>query len=375
MSPTLQLTQQLIACRSITPDDAGCQNILAARLQAMGFTIESIPFGVVHNLWARRGTAAPLFVFAGHTDVVPPGENWASDPFVPDIRDGYLYGRGAADMKGGLAAMITACENFVQAHPDHRGSIGFLITSDEEGPSIDGTAKVIEYLQAHEEIIDACIVGEASSQYQLGDTLKNGRRGSLSGVLNIQGIQGHIAYPDRADNPIHNAMPILKILTETIWDKGNEYFSPTQFQISNIHSGTGANNVIPGELTATFNFRYCTESTAEALKSRVHEILDSQGLRYILNWTHGSEPFLCPAGNNQLIEACQQAIKKITGRTAQLSTTGGTSDARFIAKAGSPVIELGPCNATIHQIDECVKIEDLDNLSKIYQGVLENILT
>jgi succinyl-diaminopimelate desuccinylase len=371
MNNTTELTQQLIACKSITPNDAGCQALLAARLQTMGFTIEYLPFDGVSNLWAQRGTALPLLVFAGHTDVVPPGEHWTSDPFTPEIREGYLYGRGAVDMKGGLAAMITACEDFIQTHPNHIGSIGFLLTSDEEGPGIDGTVKVIDYLQQHGIIMDACIVGEPSSLNHLGDTIKNGRRGSLSGSLTIHGVQGHIAYPDRAENPIHHAMPALKMLTETIWDHGNDYFSPSQFQLSNIHSGTGATNVTPGDLTATFNFRYSTENTADKLKTRVHDILDSHGIRYTLDWTHGSEPFLCSTKSSTLIEICQQAIQSVMGKTAELSTSGGTSDARFFAKAGIPVIELGLCNATIHKVDECVKMEDLENLSKIYKQILD----
>ncbi|MFU8797574.1 MAG: succinyl-diaminopimelate desuccinylase [Gammaproteobacteria bacterium] len=371
MSETLELAKLLITYPSITPDDAGCQLLLAKRLSAIGFTIEHLPFGSVQNLWARRGTTAPLFVFAGHTDVVPPGPHWTSPPFAPEIRDGYLYGRGAVDMKGAIAAMLTACERFIAAHPMHPGSIGFLLTSDEEGPAIDGTRKVLEYLNL---TFDACIVGEPSSQDTLGDTIKNGRRGSLSGKLTIHGIQGHIAYPERAKNPIHQSFGGLKALTETIWDRGNDDFSPTQFQLSNIHSGTGATNVTPGELIADFNFRYSTENTADNLKKRLHEILDQQHIYYSIHWTQGAEPFLCSTKNNNLIPICQAAIKTITGRTAALSTSGGTSDARFIAKMGTPVIELGLCNATIHQVDECVAIDDLEKLTKIYTIALEKIL-
>lgn len=371
MSQTLDLAQHLITCPSITPHDADCQTIIAQRLTAQGFSITHLPFGDVSNLWARHGTQSPLIVFAGHTDVVPPGpiEQWYSSPFKPEIRDGFLYGRGAADMKSGLAAMIVAAENFIRQYPNYPGSIAFLITSDEEGPSINGTAKVVEHLIERNEKIDWCIIGEATSDQCLGDTIKNGRRGSLSGKLTIHGKQGHIAYPQIATNPIHKAFPALLTLTETEWDKGNALFQPTSFQISNIHAGTGANNVIPGALEITFNFRFSPEVTVDQLKQRVQTILDQHQLHYQLAWTLGGNSFVTPIG--ELVSACQQAIFDIVKTTTTLSTIGGTSDGRFIATTGCQIVELGPCNNTIHQIDECVSVTDLENLTRIYQRILE----
>lgn len=374
MSDTLDLARQLIARPSLTPDDAGCQELMIARLETLGFTIERLRFGEVDNLWARRGAAEPLFAFAGHTDVVPTGPvpQWQSPPFTPTLRDGLLYGRGAADMKGSLAAMVTACERFVTAHPQHPGSLAFLITSDEEGPSIDGTVKVIQHLQARDERIRWCLVGEPTCEAQLGDTIKNGRRGSLSGQLLVEGVQGHVAYPQRADNPVHNAAPALAELCATVWDQGNESFPPTSFQISNLHAGTGATNVIPGTLEVLFNFRYSTEVTERELRRRVSEILDRYGLRYRIQWTHAGEPFLTPAG--ELVDAARSAIRKTVGIEATLSTSGGTSDGRFIAPTGAQVVELGPLNASIHKIDECVRADDLALLSSIYERILEHLL-
>jgi succinyl-diaminopimelate desuccinylase len=374
MSATVELAQALIARRSVTPDDAGCQALLAERLARAGFVIEPMRFGVVDNLWARRGTAAPLFVFAGHTDVVPPGPlaDWHSDPFAPVIRDGCLYGRGAADMKSSIAAMVTACERFLQTHADHRGSIAFLLTSDEEGPSVDGTVKVVEALTARGERIDWCLVGEPSSRAVTGDVIKNGRRGSLNGVLRVHGQQGHVAYPQLADNPIHRAAPALAELATVIWDAGNEHFPPTSFQISNIQAGTGAENVIPGELEVVFNLRFSTESTVESLQSRVTEILSRHGLNYALQWRLSGQPFLTPAG--ELVEAARSAIRAVAGMDTELSTSGGTSDGRFIAPTGAQVVELGPLNATIHKTNECVTVSELDTLSGIYEKILDLLL-
>jgi succinyl-diaminopimelate desuccinylase len=374
MSDTLALAQQLIARPSLTPEDAGCQELLIERLAVHGFRIERLRFDDVDNLWARRGTSGPLFAFAGHTDVVPTGPlaQWTSPPFEPTRRDGLLYGRGAADMKGSIAAMVTACERFIASHPDHQGSIAFLITSDEEGPSINGTVKVVEQLEARGEKIKWCLVGEPTCEKQLGDTIKNGRRGSLSGHLVIKGVQGHVAYPQRADNPVHRAAPALADLCAEIWDQGNESFPPTTFQISNIHAGTGATNVIPGELEVLFNFRYSTEVTDMDLRRRVTEILGRHGLRYELGWTHSGAPFLTRAG--ELVEAARAAIRELAGIEATLSTTGGTSDGRFIAPTGAQVLELGPLNASIHKIDECVAVADLDLLSSIYERILHHLL-
>ena len=372
-SPVIDLTQALIACPSITPDDAGCQDILIDRLKKMNFTCEILSFGEVTNLWARRGTQAPLLVFAGHTDVVPTGplDNWTSPPFQPTEHNGYLYGRGAADMKAAIAAMIVAVENFLKLNPNFPGSIGFLITSDEEGPSINGTKKVIETLQQRNIQIDYCIIGEPSSDKQVGDQIRVGRRGSLHGKLLVQGKQGHVAHPHLAINPIHQCMQALHVLTETEWDKGNQDFPPTTFQITNIHSGTGATNVIPGELEALFNFRFSTAVTIENLKQRTQDIFRQYQLQYAITWTVGAEPFLCKRG--KLITATQLAIKTVTHLDVNLSTGGGTSDGRFIAPTGAEVIELGVCNATAHHIDENVKIDDLEKLVIIYQKILEEL--
>ncbi len=374
MSDTLKLTRELIACPSVTPKDEGCQEILIKRLTAIGFEIHKLRFGDVDNFWARRGTGSPLLAFAGHTDVVPPGprEQWDSDPFIPDIRNGLLYGRGAADMKSSLAAMVTATEAFTAAHPNHKGSIGFLITSDEEGPAADGTTKVVDWLESRSEKIDWCIVGEPSSSDTLGDTIKNGRRGSLSGELTILGKQGHVAYPQLADNPIHKAAAAFDELAKTCWDQGNNDFPPTSFQISNIHSGTGASNVIPGELQASFNFRYSTETDDTQLRSQVEALLKRHGLEYRLEWHLSGKPFLTPAG--ELVDATQQAIQEITGSPTQLSTAGGTSDGRFIAPTGAQVVELGPVNASIHKINEHVSVAALEPLSQLYQRILEKLL-
>lgn len=371
---TLALAQALIACRSLTPFDNGCQEILINRLEKIGFNIERIRCGEVDNLWARRGTSAPLVCFAGHTDVVPTGplEKWDSDPFKPEIRDDRLYGRGAADMKGSVAAFITAIEAFVAEHPNHGGSIALLITSDEEGIAIDGTVKVVEALKARNEPIDYCIVGEPTCVDALGDTIKNGRRGSLSGTLIVKGIQGHIAYPHLAKNPIHLAAPAIAELARTKWDEGNEYFPPTTWQISNINGGTGATNVIPGEVMMLFNFRFSTASTVESLKARVHEILDPQNIDYDLRWELSGKPYLTPRGN--LVEAISGAIKTVTGIEPQLSTSGGTSDGRFIADICPQVVEMGPRNATIHKINEYVEVKDLEQLPEIYRLTLENLL-
>lgn len=376
MSTTLDLAIELISRPSITPNDAGCQLVLAERLQAIGFNIESLRFGEVDNLWARRGDTAPLLVFAGHTDVVPAGpENqWQFPPFTPTQHKGFLYGRGAADMKGSLAAMVTACERFVGTYPNYQGSIAFLITSDEEGSAIDGTVKVLDYLQKQEEQIDWCLIGEPSSVKCLGDEIKNGRRGSLNGSLTIQGKQGHVAYPHLADNPIHRLAPVLQILCATEWDQGNEFFPPTRFQITNIKAGTGAVNITPGDVELLFNFRYSTEVTHLQLQEQITTLLDQHNLNYDLIWQHSGLPFLTQTPST-LITTSQQAIYEVCGYASTLSTAGGTSDGRFIAQTGAQVVELGPLNATIHQINECVSIEDLDNLSIIYEKVLEKLLT
>jgi succinyl-diaminopimelate desuccinylase len=374
MTDTIELAIDLVSRPSVTPADEGCQELIASRLSALGFQIESLPFGEVKNLWARRGTAAPLFVFAGHTDVVPTGpeSQWASPPFSPEIRDGMLYGRGSADMKGSIAAMVTACERFIEAHPAHSGSIAFLITSDEEGPSIDGTVKVVKHLSGHDEMIDWCLVGEPSSTKTVGDVIKNGRRGSLNGTLTIHGQQGHVAYPHLAANPVHLFAPALAELSAIVLDNGNEYFPPTSFQISNIHAGTGATNVIPGDLEVLFNFRYSTEQTQDKLQQEVELILKKHQLDYSLVWQLSGDPFLTPAG--ELVTAATAAIKETTGIETELSTSGGTSDGRFIAPTGAQVVELGPINATIHSIDECVKVDELNQLSSIYQNILEKLL-
>ena len=374
-TPTLDLTRALIARPSVTPEDAGCLDLIAARLTPLGFVCERIDGGGVSNLWARRGTAAPLVVFAGHTDVVPTGplEAWASNPFEPTERDGMLFGRGAADMKSSLAAFVTAIEAFVAAHPQHAGSIALLLTSDEEGDATHGTTLVVETLKARGETLDYCIVGEPTSTATLGDTIKNGRRGSLSGKLTVKGIQGHIAYPQLAKNPIHLAAPALAELAAETWDEGNEYFPPTSWQMSNIKAGTGATNVIPGTLEVMFNFRFATVHTADELKRRVHKILDRHGFDYELAWTLGGRPFLTPRGN--LVAAMESAIQGTLAITPELSTTGGTSDGRFIADICPQVVEFGPVNATIHKLNECVALDAIQPLSDIYRRTLENLLT
>lgn len=381
MHDTLRLTEALIARSSVTPEDGGCQTLMIERLQALGFSCTTLTFGPddapVTNLWAiKRGqdAAAPTLVFAGHTDVVPTGplDQWHTPPFVPSHREGYLYGRGAADMKTSLAAMVVASEEFVQAHPQHAGSIAFLITSDEEGPSLDGTVKVCEWLQQQGERLACCIVGEPTSVKTVGDMIKNGRRGSLSGKLRVAGVQGHIAYPHLARNPIHQAAPALAELIRIEWDKGNDHFPPTSWQMSNIHAGTGANNVIPGEMVVDFNFRFSTESTPEGLQARVHEVLDRHGLSYTIDWVVGGRPFLTRPGS--LINAMSNAIKTVTGIDTELSTTGGTSDGRFISQICPQVVEFGPVNATIHQINERVAVADIEPLKNIYRHTLESLL-
>ena len=383
MSETLRLTEALIARPSVTPEDAGCQGLMAQRLSAIGFECTTLTYGPaeapVVNLWAiKRGRGhakgAPTLAFAGHTDVVPTGplDQWTTPPFTPSYRDGQLYGRGAADMKTSLAAMVVASEEFVAAHPDHQGSIAFLITADEEGPSVDGTVKVCEWLQAQGERLDACIVGEPTSVQTLGDMIKNGRRGSLSGKLRVKGIQGHIAYPHLARNPIHQVAPALADLTTIDWDRGNDHFPPTSWQMSNIHAGTGANNVIPGEVVADFNFRFSTESTPEQLKTRLEEVLSRHGLSFKIDWTLGGRPFLTRRG--PLVDAMAAAIKDVTGIDTELSTTGGTSDGRFIAQICPQVVEFGPVNASIHKIDEHVAVADIEPLKNIYRQTLERLL-
>ncbi|MGJ7918068.1 succinyl-diaminopimelate desuccinylase [Massilia sp. LXY-6] len=373
-SRTLQLTEELIALDSVTPQDKGCQQRLSALLAPLGFHCETIESNGVTNLWARRGSESPVFVFAGHTDVVPAGplDQWHSQPFAPTRRDGKLYGRGASDMKTSIAAMVVAAEEFVEAHPGHAGSIAFLITSDEEGPAVDGTVLVCDMLEERGETIDYCLVGEPTSSHVLGDMIKNGRRGSLSGCLKVKGVQGHIAYPHLARNPIHQAAPALAELAAEVWDEGNEYFPPTSWQVSNIHAGTGANNVIPGLLTVDFNFRFSTASTADGLEARVHAILDRHGLDYDLTWTLSGEPFLTPKGT--LSEAVCGAIKHELGVSTELSTTGGTSDGRFIARICPQVIEFGPPNASIHKIDEHIELRYIDPLKNIYRRTLEALL-
>lgn len=373
-SAALLLAQQLINIKSITPNDNGCQTILIERLKKLNFKIKKLRFEDVDNFWAIRGNSSPVLVFAGHTDVVPPGpiEKWQSDPFKAEIRDGKLYGRGAADMKSSIAAMITACEEFIAKNPNHKGSIAFLITSDEEGIAVNGTKKVVEYLQQQKQKIDYCIVGEASSEETLGDIIKIGRRGTLNGKVIIEGKQGHIAYPQLADNPIHKAMGAIKELIATKWDNGNEQFQPTSFQISNIHAGTGADNVIPGQLEVTFNFRYSTESTAAQLQQKVETILKNHKLNYEMTWRHSGKPFLTQQG--ELINTAKKAIKEICGITPQISTHGGTSDGRFIAELGCQIVEIGPNNRSIHQIDEHVAVAELDKLNQIYARMMELLL-
>ena len=371
---TLELAETLIARRSVTPEDAGCLDLITSYLEPLGFSCERIDSGGVCNLWARRGDAAPLFCFAGHTDVVPTGplEQWTSDPFEPVIRDGVLYGRGSADMKTSIAAFIEAVARFVEAHPDHTGSIALLLTSDEEGPATDGTVKVVQALAARGERPDYCIVGEPTAIKRTGDMIKNGRRGSLSGKLTVKGVQGHVAYPHLARNPVHDVAAAIAELATTEWDRGNEYFPPTTWQISNIQAGTGANNVIPGEAHIKFNFRFSTASTVESLQTRVHGILDRQGVEYDLDWSYDGRPFLTARGD--LVDAVARAIKKVTGIDTELSTTGGTSDGRFIADICPQVVECGPTNATIHKINECIPLDDLTPLPKIYEQVLVELL-
>lgn len=374
LSPTLALTLDLIREPSVTPYDADCQTLMIRRLEAIGFRVERLRFGDVDNFWARRGSDGPVFCFAGHTDVVPTGpvERWSVPPFEPAISDGMLTGRGAADMKGSLAAMVVACERFVAAHPEHRGSLAFLITSDEEGVAVDGTVRVVETLEARNEKITWCLVGEPSSTTRLGDVIKNGRRGSLGGILTVIGRQGHVAYPHLADNPIHRAMPALAELAAEHWDNGNDFFPATSFQISNITAGTGANNVIPGELQVVFNFRFSTELTEAVLRERTEAILGKHGLQYRIDWKLSGHPFLTARG--ELVDAAVAAIRDVTGHDTELSTSGGTSDGRFIAPTGAQVLELGPINKTIHQINECVSVADLDTLTDCYEGILVRLL-
>jgi len=375
MSSTLDLTRQLISRPSVSPADGGCQDLLVARLEPLGFSIERLRFGAVDNFWAvRRAGAGPLFCFAGHTDVVPPGplEHWHSDPFRPVVRDGFLFGRGAADMKSGLAAMVTAAEEFISGHPDSGGALAFLITSDEEGPSIDGTRRVVEVLHGRGERIDYCLVGEPSSLQSFGDTIRIGRRGSLSGRLTVHGVQGHVAYPERADNPIHRLLPVLAELTTRSWDAGSEHFQPTTIQVSDINAGTGAANVIPGELKARFNLRWSPAQTLAGLKETVTAILERHGLHYTLDWVESGLPFYTPPGT--LSEAVAATVQDVSGQRPELSTGGGTSDGRFITLLGAEVVELGVVNQTIHMIDECCRVEDIDRLHRAYVGVLTRLL-
>jgi succinyl-diaminopimelate desuccinylase len=375
MSQTLELTQNLMARRSVTPADEGCQDVMIGRLEALGFRVERLRYGNVDNFWARRGSGGPVFCFAGHTDVVPTGplEEWRTDPFLPSVRDGMLFGRGAADMKSGLAAMITATEEFVATHPQHKGTLAYLITSDEEGPSVDGTKRVVETLSSRNEHIDWCIVGEPSSEQIIGDTIKVGRRGSFSGRLTVHGVQGHVAYPQLAENPVHTLAPALAELTSRAWDQGTEHFQPTTFQVSNLNAGTGAPNVIPGELKARFNLRYSPVQTQERLKEAVEGILRKHGVRFTIEWYVSGEPFYTPPG--RLSDAVGAAVQDVAGSRPKLSTGGGTSDGRFIAPLGAQVVELGVVNTTIHKVNECVRIEEIDALHRMYVNVLRNLLT
>ncbi len=375
MSKTLELTKQLVSRRSLTPLDDGCLDIIGARLTPLDFKLEKLHHGEVDNLWARRGDASPIVCFAGHTDVVPTGPvtQWDSDPFTPTVRDGKVYGRGTADMKGSIAAFVTATERFVAAHPQHKGSIALLLTSDEEGIAVDGTVKVVEALQSRNQMLDYCIVGEPTAVTKVGDTIKNGRRGSLSATLIVKGVQGHIAYPHLVKNPIHKAAPAIAELAATEWDQGNEYFPPTSWQISNIHGGTGATNVVPGTVEIQFNFRHSTASTVDSLKQRIHAVLDKHGLEYDMQWENASgKPYLTPRGD--LVEAVADAIKQVTGLDTELSTSGGTSDGRFIADICKQVLEVGPVNATIHKLNEFVSVNDLEVLSDIYYLTLVKLL-
>ncbi|MCY9850909.1 MULTISPECIES: succinyl-diaminopimelate desuccinylase [Vibrio] len=373
-SPVLALAKDLISRESVTPEDADCQKVMIERLEKLGFEIEVMVFEDTTNFWARKGSEAPLFAFAGHTDVVPAGpkEQWHTPPFEPTIIDGHLHGRGAADMKGSLACMIVAVERFIEQNPNHTGSIAFLITSDEEGPFINGTTRVVDTLMERNELIDMCIVGEPSSTLAVGDVVKNGRRGSITGDLKVKGIQGHVAYPHLANNPVHQALPALAELAATKWDEGNDFFPPTSFQIPNLHSGTGATNVIPGEFDVQFNFRFSTELTDEDIKQRVHSTLDLHGLDYELKWTLSGHPFLTDKG--ELLDAVVDAVEEVNHKKPELLTTGGTSDGRFIARMGTQVVELGPVNATIHKVNECVNIADLEKLTDMYEKTLFNLL-
>ncbi|MGR5254207.1 succinyl-diaminopimelate desuccinylase [Vibrio astriarenae] len=373
-SPVLSLAKDLICRRSVTPEDAGCQEVMINRLKALGFEIEVMVFEDTTNFWARRGKAAPLFAFAGHTDVVPSGpeEQWHTPPFTPTVIEDHLHGRGAADMKGSLACMIVAVERFIEQNPNHTGSIGFLITSDEEGPFINGTTRVVDTLMERNELIDMCIVGEPSSTHHVGDVIKNGRRGSITGDLTVKGTQGHVAYPHLANNPVHQALPALAELAATTWDNGNDYFPPTSFQIPNLAAGTGASNVIPGEFEVQFNFRFSTELTDEDIKRRVHSTLDAHGLDYDLKWTLSGHPFLTDKG--ELLTAVVDAVEDVNHKQPELLTTGGTSDGRFIARMGTQVVELGPVNATIHKVNECVSVPDLEKLTDMYEKTLFNLL-
>ena len=374
LSPTIALAQDLMARASVTPEDKGCQELMIARLKAIGFNVERMPFGDVDNFWARRGTDKPVLAFAGHTDVVPSGpvNQWHTPPFEPTLKDGFLYGRGAADMKGSLASWVVALEEFVALHPNHRGSLALLITSDEEGPFVDGTTRVIDTLEARNEKIDWCIVGEPSSTSTLGDVIKNGRRGSLTATITAKGIQGHVAYPHLVVNPIHKVAPALAELASTKWDDGNESFPPTSFQIANINGGTGASNVVPGHVEVMCNFRYSTELTADELTAKLETILNNHKVDYDIVWTYNGLPFLTNSG--ALVDACRDAIKATTGTVTELSTAGGTSDGRFIAPTGAQVVELGPCNGTIHKLNECVKVSDLEDLTQVYLGVLTRLM-
>jgi len=374
-SPTLTLAKDLIRRPSVTPKDEGCQEVMIERLKALGFNIEVMVFEDTTNFWARRGTESPLFVFAGHTDVVPAGniEQWQYPPFEPTVKDGFLFGRGAADMKGSLASMVVAVEEFISANPDHQGSIGFLITSDEEGPFINGTVRVVDTLMARGENIEMCIVGEPSSTDIVGDVIKNGRRGSITGDITIKGIQGHVAYPHLANNPVHHSLAALQELTNMEWDQGNKYFPPTSFQIPNINAGTGASNVIPGELKVQFNLRFSTELNNDIIMSKVIAVLDKHQLDYSIDWTFNGDPFLTDTG--ALLESVVKAVNDVNQTEPQLLTTGGTSDGRFIARMGGQVVELGPVNATIHKVNECVNIEDLESLTNMYKKTMENLLT
>lgn len=371
---TLDLALELLRRQSLTPDDAGCQDVIAARLERLGFHVERHRHNGVDNLWARKGAASPVVCLAGHTDVVPAGplDQWVSGPFEPVVRDGMLYARGAADMKTSLAAFVTAAERFLATHPAHAGSIAFLLTSDEEGPATDGTAKVVDALRARGETLDYCIVGEPTSAAEFGDTIKNGRRGSLSGTLHVKGVQGHIAYPHLAKNPVHLVAPAIAEIADTMWDEGNAWFPPTTWQISNIHGGTGATNVIPGEVEILFNFRYATASSADGLKDAMHEILDSHGLEYEIDWNLSAKPFVTPRG--ALCDRLAEAICEVTGVSPGLSTSGGTSDGRFIAEICREVVEFGPLNASIHKLNEHVAVEDIERLAAIYEKTLEKLL-